>query len=44
MLEKGKDEMEKWIFSLSDEEFKLLLELPIIAQAKIWYKEKRNDK
>lgn len=44
MLDKGKEETEKWILSLSDEEFKLLCQLPIIAQAKIWYKEKRSEK
>ncbi len=44
MLDKGKEETEKWILSLSDEEFKLLCQLPIISQAKIWYKEKRSEK
>ena len=32
MLDKGKEETEKWILSLSDEEFKLLCQLPIISQ------------
>ena len=44
MLDKGKEETEKWILALSDEEFKLLFQLPIISQAKIWYKEKRSEK
>lgn len=35
--------MEKWVLSLSDEEFKLLCELPIISQAKIYYNNKRNS-
>ena len=43
MLEKSKEEMEKWVLSLSDEEFKLLCELPIISQAKIHYNNKRNN-
>lgn len=33
----GKKETEEWILSLTDEEFKLLCQFPIITQAKIHY-------
>lgn len=43
VVKKGKEETEKWILSLSDDEFKLLCEYPIIVQAKIHYKKKREQ-
>lgn len=42
-LSKGKEEMEKWILSLSDEEFEEFVQIPIIVQAKIHYKKLRED-
>lgn len=43
VVKKGKEETEKWILSLSDEEFKLLCEYPFIVQAKIYYKKIREQ-
>ena len=43
VVKKGKEETEKWILSLSDDEFKLLCEYPIIVQAKIYYKKLREQ-
>ena len=42
-FKKGKEETEKWILSLSDDEFKLLCEYPIIVQAKIFYTKIRKQ-
>lgn len=39
----GKEETEKWIISLSDEEFDILTKTPIIVQAKIHYKKIREE-
>lgn len=39
----GKEETEKWIISLSEEEFNILTKTPIIAQAKIHYKKIRAE-
>lgn len=43
VVKKGKEETEKWILSLSDEEFKLLCEYPFIVQAKIYYNKIREQ-
>ena len=37
-----KEDVLAWIISLSDEEFDVLLETPIISQAKIFYKRVRE--
>ena len=43
IISKGKEETEKWIISLSEEDFKILVSLPITVQAKIHYKKIRQD-
>ena len=43
-LSKGnKEETEKWILSLTDEEFDMLTSFPFIVQAKIHYKKLRDS-
>lgn len=44
IIDNGKEETEKWILSLSDEEFNELVKFPIIVQAKIYYKKLRDKK
>ena len=43
VVRKGKEETEKWILSLSDEDFNTLTKTPIIVQAKIHYKKLREE-
>lgn len=43
VVRKGKEETEKWILSLSDENFNTLTKTPIIVQAKIHYKKLREE-
>lgn len=43
VVRKGKEDTEKWILSLSDEEFNILTKNPIIVQAKIHYKKLRDE-
>ena len=43
VISKGKEKTEKWILSLSDEEFDTFTQIPIIVQAKIHYKKKREN-
>ena len=43
MISRGKEETEKWIISLSEEDFRLLVSLPITIQAKIHYKKLRQN-
>lgn len=42
VVRKGKEATEKWIISLSDEDFNTLTKTPIIVQAKIHYKQIRE--
>lgn len=43
VVRKGKKETEKWIISLSDEDFNTLTKTPIIVQAKTHYKKIREE-
>ena len=44
VVRNGKEETEKWILSLSNEDFNTLTKTPIIVQAKIHYKKLREEK
>lgn len=43
IVRKGKEEIEKWVISLSNEDFNIPTKIPIIIQTKIHYKKLREE-